>query len=702
MTKDLLPFFNPRGVAIIGASSNPKKVSHGIVINLKNNGYQGKIYPVNPSAETIAGLPCFDDISKVPDPLDLGVIILPAAVIPASLEACGRRGLKAVTVISGGFKEVGQAGADLEEIILGIAKKYSMRLLGPNCVGTMDLYTGLNTTFIKGVPERGHIGFLSQSGALGGGVIDYAIGYGGTFSRFVSLGNEANITETDMIEVLAEDPNTNVIALYVESILDGQRFISVASQVTQHKPIVVLKGGRSEAGARAVSSHTGSIAGSNEAYQAAFKQSGVIQTQNFDEFYNLAVALATQPQPNGNKSVIITNAGGPAALASDSLENNGLQLANLNQKSQQTLREKLNPSAQVNNPVDMLGGAEPEDYHLAISAALDDDDVDSVIVIHVPTAVVDPCEIAEAVCDASRNQSKPILTCLFGGISTTDARQILNKQGIPVFTFPEAPGRTLGLMAEYHKSKSIPAEIKEQPFSFDHAGVNSIINTHKEISQLNEALARPIFSAYGLPLIPGDTANNVHEAIDIANELGYPVVVKIISNQILHKTDVGAVQVNLTDQEMVNNSVLEMMEQIRIAQPDAAIQGILVEKMAPDGFDVILGMRRDPNFGPLMMFGLGGIYVELAADISFRVAPINYDEIKNMVFETSAGKILSGARGRPAADIDAVVECVFKLSKLTLDFPSISEMEINPLRVFSRGQGAAALDARIILANFDD
>ena len=398
MTHSLSPFFAPKGVAIIGASSNSNKLSFGIFKTLTLYGYQGGVYPVNPKASEILGLRCYPDVASVPDPVDLAVVVLPAESVPVTLEMCGKRGIRAVTIISGGFKEVGGEGKLLEEKCLQIARQYDMRLVGPNCVGTMDMHSGLNTTFIAGVPDRGAIAFLSQSGAVCGGIVDYVRGKQVGFSNFVSLGNEVDVTETDMIEFLADDPNTKVITAYVEMIRDGRRFLEVASKVSKKKPIVILKAGRTNAGARAVSSHTGSIAGAYTAYQAAFKQAGVIEVESVVEMFDVANALACQPLPEGVRTAIVTNSGGPAALTSDGLAANGLQLATLAKATQDHLRAHLNPSAQVGNPVDMLGGAEPGDYRMALQSVVEDAGVDLIVPILVPQALIYPEEVAECGC----------------------------------------------------------------------------------------------------------------------------------------------------------------------------------------------------------------------------------------------------------------------------------------------------------------
>ncbi len=696
MTSSLAPFFSAAGVAVIGASSNPRKLSHGILRNLINSSYKGGIYPVNPGSDEILGVKCYADIGSVPDPVELAVIVVPVAATPETLEACGRRGIKAAVIISGGFKEVGQSGAELEAECLRIADKYAMRLIGPNCVGTMDLHTGLNTTFIHGMPDEGGIGFVSQSGAVCGGVVDFLYGKKVGFSHFISLGNEADVTETDMIEYLGQEPRTRVIAAYVEQIRDGRRFLEVARRVSRVKPIVLLKGGRSDAGARAVSSHTGSLAGSHSAYQAAFKQAGVIEVETFAELFDVAVAFDFQPLPQGTNAVLLTNAGGPAALTSDSLSFNGFRLEDLEEETKKEMRSFLNPSAQVGNPVDMLGAAEPKDYARVITALKDDKTVDIIIPILVPQALVDPRAVAQAVVDASQGAGKPVLTCIMGDMSVAEPRLILHSNRMPMYTLPEAMGGVLKAMKTYGDWLNKPM-IKRSPLSgYSPEAAERILRMPQSGKVLGEAQTRPLLEAYGIPLVKGGEARSAMEAAEVAKSVVFPVAMKIISPQLLHKSEAGGIVLNLKSGEEVSAAYEQLFSSIRAKMPQADLQGVLIEQMAPRGQEVIVGLRRDPGFGPVVMFGLGGIYVELFKDVSFRVAPVSPEDALEMIHETRAGKLLTGFRGAPPADLDAVVDCIRRLGQLGLDFPEIEEAEVNPLLVFPQGQGALALDGRVI------
>ena len=541
MDHPLKSFFEPKGVAIIGASEKADKLSNGILKNMLQYGYNGEVYPVNPKSSEILGRKCYPDITSVPDPVDLAVIILPAPVIPSILEACGERGIRNVTVISGGFKEIGEEGKKLEGKILEIINKYDMRMIGPNCVGSLTQSNGMNTTFIKGRPAVGGIGFVSQSGAVCGGIVDHVLDKGIGFSHFLSLGNEADVTETDMMEYLGDDPDTNVIAIYSEGIRDGQKFIEAAKKVTQKKPVVILKAGRSDAGARAVSSHTGSLAGSHAAYQAAFQQSGVIEVNNTTDLLNVCMAMDWLKPTNGKRVVIVTNAGGPAALASDSLAENGLELAHLSESTQAKLREKLNPAAQVANPVDMLGGATEFEYGHALECALADNGVDIALAVLVPQSLVDQAKVAQAMADASRNSEKPVVACIMGESTIKAARKVLDANHVPMLDYPEQVGPVLGALHQYAEFRE-RAQAKAESFEVKKdSGKAANILAGSEIKLWGEHVTRPLLAAYGVSLVEGSLAADTDAALKIANAMGYPVVMKIASQDVLHKSDFGAI-----------------------------------------------------------------------------------------------------------------------------------------------------------------
>ena len=697
MNPSLTPFFKPKGVAILGASSKPNKLSYGILENLLQYNYKGEVYPVNPNADQILGVKVYPQLSQVPDPVDLAVIVLPVGMILESMRDCAERGIKAVIIITGGFREVGGEGAEIERKTLEFARENGMRVIGPNCVGTMDMSSGLNTTFIKGMPRRGPIAFISQSGAVCGGVVDLVLESEIGFSHFASLGNEMDVSEADMIAYFGDDPDVRVIAVYLEGVQDGPRFIEEARRVSRIKPIVMLKAGRNNAGARAVSSHTGSLAGSYAAYQAVFDQTGVIEVETLAELFNVAWALGTQTLPQGKRVAIATNAGGAAALLADNLSANGAELAELTEDTQAGLRAKLNPSAQVANPVDMLGGAEPADYLWSLEQMMRDENVDVLAPVLVPQALVDPLGVAQAWAQAAAQTHKTMLTCLMGERSVREARAFLNRASVPVYQYPDQVGPVLRAMRKYDCNLHKPAYKVVEAKIAEKIAVRAVLDANARRQSLGEFETRKILEAYGITNVLGGLAANAQQAVAIAREVGFPVAIKIVSESLLHKTDAGGIVLNLTDAESLSLAFNQLLERIGSNFPQASIAGAMVEKMAPKGLELIVGMRRDPTFGPMMMFGMGGTLVEQLKDISFRIAPLSHEDIVEMVDATIAGKLLKGVRGSAQADLEAVKTAISALSQLALDFPEIEEIEINPLVVYAQGQGALALDSRAVL-----
>lgn len=697
MSSSLAPFFNAKGVAVLGASTNPKKLSYGIVNNLLSHGYEGKVYPVNPNATEILGIKVYPTISDVPDPVELAVVVLPVTMIMETMKAVGERGIKAAVVITGGFKELGEEGAKIERDLKALTDSYGMRIVGPNCVGTMGMYTGLNSTFIKGMPIAGPIAFVSQSGALGGGVVDLVLDSNIGFSHFASLGNQMDVNETDMIEYLGDDDNVKVIAVYTEGLTDGQRFIKVCREVSRKKPIVFLKAGKNEAGAKAVSSHTGSLAGSYAAYQAALKQAGVIEVQTLSELFTVAWTLGTQPLPKNKRVAMTTNAGGAAALAADSIDFYGFSLAKIDPKIQERLRTKLNPSAQVSNPVDMLGSVSPEDYHWSLENLDADDGVDVLLPILVPQALVDTPGVAQAWIDIKHKTKKTLLAILTGKHSTLEAEQALNRAGVPVFTYPDQVGPALKGLWDHKEYLDSPKFEQIKVKSVDKNKMAAALKLVGERKAVGEYESRIMLEAYDIPNVPGDLATNAEEAVEIAKMCGYPVVLKIVAEGLLHKSDAGGIKLNIKSDEELRVAFDNLVAHIAKVEPSAEIKGAMVERMAAKGQEVIVGMRRDATFGPMMMFGMGGTMVELLKDIAFKIAPLSREDILVMITETIAGRLLKGFRGSKPADLEAVVDVIARLSQLAIDNPEISEIEINPLIVYPEGEGVMAIDSRAIL-----
>lgn len=691
-------FFRPSSVAVIGASRDPAKLGYAVLANLKNAGFPGPIYPVNPKAGEILGLRAYPTVEDIPDPVDLAVVVIPYPRVPAVLEQCGRKGVPAVVVISAGFREAGREGLERERELIAIAKRYGIRLIGPNCLGVIDTGTPLNATFAAGMPPAGPMAFMSQSGALGTAVLDLALAGEIGFSRFVSLGNKADVDEVDLLEVWEKDADSRVILIYVEGLPDGQRFMEVARRVTRKKPVVAVKSGVTKAGSRAVSSHTGSLAGSEAAYQAAFRQAGVIRAESMERLFDYARAFAYQPLPAGDRVAIVTNAGGPGILATDALEHAGLDLARLQRETIEELMADLPSAASAANPVDVLGDALADRYEHALRLVLADPGVDAVIVIVTPQAMTQIEETAHVVGRVAKQTDKPVLGCFMGEARIRAGVEVLREYGVPNYPYPERAAAALAAMVAYRRERERPINEPER-FDVERERVRQVLDAARAEGRVSigDAEARAILEAYGFPVPPSRLAKTPEEAVQVAEEMGYPVVLKVASPDILHKTDVGGVKLNLRSPEDVRDAFDLIVYRANRYVPDARIWGCLVQKMVPAGREVLIGMSRDPQFGPLVAFGLGGIYVEALKDVVFRVAPFSRREAEEMVREIRSYPLLEGIRGEPPADHEAMVDALCRVSQLVTDFPEIVELDINPLMVFEEGRGAVALDMRLVL-----
>ncbi len=694
-------FFNPEHIAVVGASRSSEKVGFSILHNLIACGFKGKIYPINPREEEILGLKCYQDIGEIGSSIDLAIVSVPEKHTLKVAKSCGEAGVKGIIVITAGFKEVGGEGARKEEELIDLCRRYHMRMLGPNCVGIIDTHTPVNASFSKGFPKKGNISFISQSGAMLVSIIDWSTYSDLGFSRFISLGNKADLDEIDFIESCTEDPNTNTILVYIEDVADGDRFIRVCSEASKKKPIIVLKSGISAAGAQAASSHTGALAGSNRAYDTAFHQCGAIRVENMDELFDLAKAFATQPLPGGNRVAIVTNAGGPAIVATDAIEERGLAMARFEQDTIAAFREHLPAESNIHNPVDILGDAKHTRYRYALEKVLADKNTDSALVLLTPTAVAEPEETAWAIIDTSRQfPTKPVFAVYMGGGTLKKGRDILTRAAIPTFTFPEPSVRTLEGMIYYSGIKS---SIRQEPEykldDIDSSQVKSILARalkDNRTALLGHEAAR-VLNAYGIPSTRVHLATSAEEAGEISDEMGYPVVLKISSPEILHKSDVGGVKINLENRAQVETAYAGVMEEVKSHLPEASIYGIEVSNMAAEGIELIIGLTRDVQFGPLIVFGLGGIYVNLFEDVSFRLASslTTRKVIEEMISETKAGTLLKGFRGNKPGDMEALMETIARVARLSLDFDNIVEMDINPVRVHVRG--VTALDVKITI-----
>lgn len=681
-------FFYPHGIAVIGASSDPAKLGYGVLHNLINHGYRGPVYPVNPRGGEIWGLPVYGSVAEVPDPVELAVIALPADRTAEALEACGRRGIRAAILIASGFGELGETGEERETRLREVARRYGMRFIGPNCVGVIDTYAPIDTTFVRSMPIQGAIGFVSHSGALCGGTIDWANAVGVGFSRIISLGNQADVDMAEALESLAADPRTRVVAAYIEGLSNGRRFVEAARRLTFHKPLVVLKAGRTRAGSRAVSSHTGALAGSDEAFQAACRYSGAVQVEHLEGLVDASIALAYRRPPAGSHMAILTNAGGPAALAADALERNGLGLAQLSPETRQRLQEVSPPGTVTVNPVDMLGGAQPAHYAAALRALLAAPEVDGVVVIFVPPAIVPLQEVALAVAEEAGEAEKPVVCCISGGGGIRAAARALHAHSVPHYITPERAAFGMAALYRYGQTR---LRLAAEPIDLPEVRQAPLVNLpcNPGDAALDPHSGAELASLYGIRVPPAGVASDVEAAVVLAESIGYPVALKRIAPGIMHKSDAGGVALGLGDAQAVRRAFVRL-----IGRGERAF----VQKMVPPGLELIVGAHRDAQFGPLVMFGLGGLYVEVLRDVSFRMAPLTLTEAREMVAETAAGRLLAGVRGRPPCDVDAVVEILCRVAQLITDLPQIVSVELNPLIVGRAGEGAWAVDVRVILA----
>lgn len=686
MNPSLLPFFQPQGVVVVGASTSPEKLGYSVARNLIESGYKGAVHFVAQKSGELFGKGIHTSLHEVPAPVDLAILIVSPEATPGIIEECGARGIKAAVIVSAGFRETGKEGAALEKQCLQAAQKYGMRLLGPNCIGTIDTTLPLDTTFLQQPGTlKGNVGFISHSGAFAAAVIDWARGQGFGFSRIVSLGNQADVNETDMLSMLAEDGPTKVIAMYMESISDGRRFVRTASGVTKHKPVIALKVGRFESGQKAAASHTGALAAFDTAFDAAFEKAGILRAETAEQMFDWAQALENCPLPKQNRIAILTNAGGPGVIAADSLERHGLMLAQLSESTRKVLSAELPPAANIHNPVDMLASASPENYARCLKTLLQDKNVDAIMLILPPPPIFKAEEAAQKIAEiigAGKPPvfKKPVVISLMGSTLVEKAGREFRKINVPVYPFPERAASALSALVKYREQlTAVRSELNDAP---------------QENTAVSPADADELMSQYGIPTAPIKLARDETEAVTIAEELGFPIVMKIASPDILHKSDVGGVLLNIQDADSLISGCSQMLKQIRSRIPPPRIDGVHIQRQIPDGQEVIVGMVRDPQFGPLLMFGSGGVEVEGLKDVAFCLGPLNQAEAESMMRKTWAGKKLRGFRSIPAVDESAVCDILMKLSKLAEEHGEIQEIEINPLRVLAKG--AVAVDVRIV------
>jgi acetyltransferase len=696
--------FYPESVAVVGASTRPGTVGNDIFRNLLYAEFNGSVYPVNPKAKGICGVHCYASIADIPSTVDLAVLIVPASAVLATTQQAIDKGVKGLVVISAGFKEQGHEGAELEGKLRDLVQAAHVPLIGPNCLGIIntDPTVSMNAAFGRKMPNPGNLAFLSQSGALCTSVLDYAEERQMGFSKFISFGNKADVNEIDLLSYLAKDEKTKVIAMYLEDISDGRRFIETCDEIfwKTHKPMLCLKSGRSPEGAKAVSSHTGSLAGSDSVYDALLMQSGVQRVDTIAELFDNAALYCTQPLPKGNRVAIVTNAGGPGIMATDAAVRHGLKLAELSEATKATLKKSLPVTASLRNPVDVIGDARSDRYKAAVRTVLEDENVDMGMVILTPQSMTDIEETAAVVPESIKGINKPVVCSFMGAKDVAPGVAILRAAGVPNYHFPEDGIKSLAAADRLVALHEIPRREIPAFTDLDVEGAKKIvaqaIDGHEK-QYLTQAECRPLFACYKLPLLKSGVATTSEEAAKLAESFGVPVVMKVMSADVIHKFDAGGVILNVHGAEEATAAYKKIHTNVKKAVPNAAIQGILVEEMARKGVEVILGASRDPRFGPLMMFGLGGTLVEVLKDVAFRLAPMWQISAERMVRQIRSFQVLDGFRGTPPSDIHAIVETMLRLSAMVCNHPEISELDINPLIVHANGQGCSVADSRVML-----
>jgi acetyltransferase len=690
-------------VAVIGASAKEDSVGFAVFSNILRGGYKGVVYPINPNARSILGVRCYSSILDVPDDIDTAIVCVPSRFVPQVVRDCGKKAVKGVVVISAGFKETGPEGAKLEEDLKSAAKEYNLPLIGPNCLGlgNMDPNIRLNATFAKRIPRSGNIAIVSQSGALGVALMDYASTRNIGISKVVSLGNKAVLNELDLLKALAKDSHTKVILLYLEDLVDGRGFIETVRVITDtiKKPILALKAGRTAAGAKAASSHTGSLAGSDEVYDAIFAQSGVIRVEFTSELFDYAIAFARQPIPKSNKVGILTNAGGPGILTTDACVRYGMSIPALAPETTAQLKSFLPAAAALNNPIDIIGDADATRYEKTLQIMIKDPNIDSLIIIGTRQLMTDTKAIAEAIVRAAGQTDKTIMVSFPGAPSDDEGVLYLENHSIPVYSFSESAVRALAVMQRY-ESWIVRPRTEVKVFSdVDKEKAKRIIEKVKAENRLyiTDIEAFDILDAYRFDVPKRALAKSVDDALKAAEQIGYPVVLKVVSPDIVHKTDLGGVRVGIKDPTELRQAYNDIIRSVKGAAPATNIWGIGVFEMVKGGVETILGMKHDPQFGPLIVFGLGGTSVELFKDVSFRLAPIRELGAYNMINSTKASQLLNGYRGSKKGDVPKLVENLQRLSQMVCENMDINELDINPLVVLEEGKGCKALDVRMIV-----
>ncbi|MFQ5605024.1 MAG: acetate--CoA ligase family protein [bacterium] len=701
MQNSLDAIFRPKSVAVIGASTHKGALGREIFDKLLQSEFNGPVYPVNPQARYIHSVRAYPRISEIKEPVDLAVIVVPKEFVLDVVKECAEYGVKGLVVITAGFKETGEKGAKLERSIVDIIKSNHIRMIGPNCMGIIntDAQIRLDTTFASTVPIAGNIGMVSQSGALGQTILEHARELNLGVSMFVSIGNKADVSGNDLLEYWRDDPSIEVILMYLESFGNPQKFIKLAREVSRKKPIIVVKSGRTKSGAKAASSHTGALAGADRTFDTLFNQCGVIRADTINQMFDLAMGMANLPLPKGNRVAIITNAGGPGIMAADACESAGLEVVEFEEKTRTKLKESLSVDASVNNPVDLLAGGGPEEFQFALNEVLQDQNVDSAIVIFVAPIITDPVQVAQKISQVAQQFEKPVLGCFMGVKGVATGVEELHRNCIPAYPFPESAAHTLAAMYRYSSwLKKDFGSVKT--FSVEKQKVETIIQNaqeaHREFLLFEEV--EQILTYYGIPCIQTKTCRSLKEILQAAQTLRFPLALKVSSSEVIHKSEVGGVQLNLQSEAELELAYLKMAEKLKAKRVPPQNTSFVVQEMLADGKEIIMGLHSIPEFGTFVMFGLGGIYVEILQDVVFRIVPVTDTDVHEMIYEIKGLAILKGVRGEPPVDLEIVKEVLLRLSQMAQDFPQIIELDINPFLLFPQRQKCQGVDARLRIA----
>ena len=690
--------FSPASVAVVGASRHEGKIGYELVKNLTSNGYKGAIYPVNPKADEILGLKAYPSVGDIPGAVDLAVIVVPAAFAVAAAEECGKKGVKGLVVITAGFREVGGAGADRERELVALCDRYGMRMIGPNCMGVINTHpdVSMDATFAPTPPLRGHVSLVTQSGALGVAILEHAKSIGIGFAKFCSLGNKAQVSLNDLLQAWGDDPETEIIVAYIENLGNPKNFVRIAHAVTKKKPVIALKAGRSEAGGRATASHTGSLGGSDLATEAVFNQTGVLRAYSIEELFDYAAAFSHRILPEGDRVAVVSDAGGPAIMAVDELVARGLSLAEFTPETAASLKSWAPPDASLRNPVDLTPEGSLEDYGRALDVALADANVDAAIAIYVPPVRLDEVAWARVVWTTARRYRKPVLCNFLGRTEDSPGFMELVEHGLPSYLYPESAARSLSALYRYAQYLKRD-DGRFVTFDVSRAQAGTILDEAlgEGRTRLSELEAIEFLEAYGIRTARAALVKTVDEAARVARALGYPVVLKAVGREIVHKTELKAVALDIRDERALRLEAMRLLH--RMETQKVAVDGILVQEHVSRGKEVILGMTRDRVYGPFLVFGLGGVYVEYLKDVSFGLPPLTDMDADRMVRGIKTYPLLAGVRGEAPRDLPALREALLRFAQLVLDFDAIQEIDLNPVMALEEGKGYRAVDARVLL-----